>query len=122
MKGSTDNMFNNNILKLLYDKSDDLESIKTEVLVCLVIISGLSRTDDEVDINFNAKFVPVIEAKENFDDVTISEKLPVEQKQQLGQLLFEYSDILTDDPLVTNVIEQTAKTKRDEPVYKKWHF
>lgn len=110
MKGTTDNMFNNNILKLWYDKSDDLESIKTEVLVCLVIISGLSRTDDEVDINFNAKFAPVIEAKENFDDVTISEKLPVEQKQHLGQLLFEYSDILSDDPLVTNVIEQTAKT------------
>ncbi|CAG2194242.1 unnamed protein product [Mytilus edulis] len=84
MKGTTEKVFHINILKLWYEKSDDLESSKTEVLACLDIISSLSSTDDEVDTDFNAKVVPVIEAKETIDDVTISEKLSVENKQQLA--------------------------------------
>ncbi|CAC5401483.1 unnamed protein product [Mytilus coruscus] len=94
------------MLKLWYDRSDHLESSKTEVLACLDIISSLSSTGDEVDIDFNAKVVPIIEAKETIDDATMSEELSVEQKQQLGQLLFD-------------VIQHTVKTKTNEPVYKK---
>lgn len=64
MKGTTEKVFHINMLKLWYERSDDLESSKTEVLACLDIISSLSSTDDEVDTDFNAKVEPVIEAKE----------------------------------------------------------
>ncbi|CAC5401084.1 unnamed protein product [Mytilus coruscus] len=113
MKGTTEKIFHTNMLKLWYDRTDDLESSKTEVLACLDIISSLSSTDDEEDIDFNAKVVPVIEAKETIDYITIYEELSVEQKQQLGQLLFEYSDIFSDVLQVSDVIQHAVKTMQD---------
>jgi hypothetical protein len=54
--------------------------------------------------DITSKQSPNIESKESINDVTICDELTVEQKQQLHDLLSDYSDIFSDVPQVTNVI------------------
>ncbi|CAC5422528.1 unnamed protein product [Mytilus coruscus] len=44
---------------------------------------------------------------------------PVDYKIRLKELLYEYEDIFSDVPKVTNIIEHRVVTKTDEPIYKR---
>ena len=119
VRNNLEKTFHVNMLKLWYERSEDLGSKKLEVLACLDVISGLSHVDDQLENEFSTTISPGFESKESIDDVKIADELSVEQKQQLHDLLSDYSDIFSDVPQVTNIIQHTVKTKTDEPVYRK---
>ena len=119
LRGNVEKIFHVNMLKLWHERTDDSYSGKQEILACLEVISGLSTDDDQSDVDFNVKITPGIEGKETVDDVTISEQLSLEQQQQLKELLGEYTDIFSDVPQVTDIIQHTVKTTTEEPIYKK---
>jgi hypothetical protein len=84
------------MLKLWYERTDDIENSRNEVFACLDVISGLSTPDEDCDSDLNVSLTPNTESKESINDVTICNELIVEQKQQLHDLLSDYSDILSD--------------------------
>jgi hypothetical protein len=85
----------------------------------LDVISGLSTPDEDCDSDLNISLTPNIESKESINDVTICDELTVEQKQQLDDLLSDYSDIFSDVPQVTNVIKHVVNTRTNDPIYKR---
>ena len=112
-------MFHVNMLKLWYERTDDIENSRNEVLACLDVISGLSTPDEDCDSDLHVSLTPNIESKESINDVTICDELTVEQKQQLHDLLSDYSDIFSDVPQVTNVIKHVVNTRTNDPIYKR---
>ena len=104
------------MLKLWYERTDAIENSRNEVLACLDVISGLSTPDEDCDSDFNVSLTPNIESKE---DVIICDELTVEQKQQLHDLLSDYSDIFSDVPQVTNVIKYAVNTGTNDPINKR---
>jgi hypothetical protein len=103
------------MLKLWYERTDDIENSRNEVFACLDVISGLSTPDEDCDSDLNVSLTPNIESKESINDVTICDELTVEQKQQLDDLLSDYSDV----PQVTNVIKHVVNTRTNDPIYKR---
>jgi hypothetical protein len=71
------------MLKLWYERTDDIENSRNEVLTCLDVISGLSTPYEDCDSDLNVSLTSNIEGKESINDVTICDELTVEQKQQL---------------------------------------
>jgi hypothetical protein len=107
------------MLKLWYERTDDIENSRNEVLACLDVISGLSTPDEDCDSDLHVSLTPNIESKESINDVTICDELTVEQKQQLHDLLSDYSDIFSDVPQVTNVIKHVVNTRTNDLIYKR---
>ena len=107
------------MLKLWYERTDDIENSRNEVLTWLDVISGLSTPDEDCDSDLNVSLTPNIESKESINDVTVCDELTVEQKQQLHDLLSDYSDIYCDVPQVTNVIKHVVNTRTNDPNYKR---
>jgi hypothetical protein len=119
INGKTEKIFHVNMLKLWYERTDDIENSRNEVLACLDVISGLSTPDEDCDSDLHVSLTPNIESKESINDVTICDELTVEQKQQLHDLLSDYSDIFSDVPQVTNVIKHVVNTRTNDPIYKR---
>lgn len=119
INGKTEKIFHVNMLKLWYERTDDIENSRNEVFACLDVISGLSTPDEDCDSDLNVSLTPNIESKESINDVTICDELTVEQKQQLHDLLSDYSDIFSDVPQVTNVIKHVVNTRTNDPIYKR---
>lgn len=118
LRGSTEKIFHVNMLKQWYERSvQDPE--KLEVLACLEVIASVSSEDDHQDDTFHEKISPEMVGKESIRDVTICDELTDKEKGQLESLLSEYSDIFSDVPKITDVIQHTIKTTTDEPIYKK---
>ena len=54
---------------------------------------------------------------ENHKDINISEELTADQRKQLTDLLEEYSDMFTDVPGVTHLVEFDIDTSDAKPIY-----
>jgi hypothetical protein len=94
--------------------------MKTDIVACLNVISGLNTEEEEVqDDEMNPVITPALERKEAIDDVHISHDLSEEEKKQLKYLLMEYQDIFSDIPQVANIIEHKVVTKFEVPIYKR---
>ena len=63
--------------------------------------------------------LPRLEAKETIDDIRINPDLSPEQQEQLKCLVREFSDVLTDLPGQTSVVEHEIKLISEEPVRSK---
>jgi hypothetical protein len=88
------------------------------------MLDNVCHLREDCDSDLNVSLTPNIESKESINDVTICNELIVEQKQQLHDLLSDYSDILSDVPQVTNVIKHVVNTRTNDPIYKRpaWHW
>lgn len=60
--------------------------------------------------------LPRLEPKETVDDIKINPELNKTQKEQIQALVSEYSDVLTDLPGKTTIIEHEIKLVSDNPV------
>ena len=87
INGKTEKIFHVDMLKLWYDRTDDRQDSRTEVLACLEVIAGLNTPDEDCDSHLNVSLTPNIESKESINDVTICDELTFEQKQRLHDLL-----------------------------------
>lgn len=92
--------------------------MKTDVNFLATMDVIEEKEDDElVDIDF--KLSPQLVGKETVDDVITSSELTDVQKDQLSELLTEFSDVFTDVPKKTNLVQHKVKLTTDKPVYRK---
>jgi len=94
------------------------ENMKTDVNFLATMDVIEEKEDDElVDIDF--KVSPQLVGRETVDDVITLSELTDVQKDQLSELLTEFSDVFTDVPKKTNLIQHKVKLTTDKPVYRK---
>ena len=85
-----------------------------------IVAVGVIVTDEtEQGIDECGIELPCIQSKEGYLDVKINEGLGDKQTGQMKNLLEEFSDILTDLPGKTDLIEQTIKLTTSDPVRSK---
>ena len=65
----------------------------------------------EVGVHF-----PVVESQESISDVSINCELDEEQKNEVQNLLYEYSDVFTDIPGFTDIAEHDIVLTSQQPV------
>jgi len=84
--------------------------------VCSAIIeeeSDVNKEDSAMNSIFTA---PNSIQKETIDDVEMSNKLTVQQENDIRYLLMEFKDVLTDIPGRTTLVEHDIRMTTDDPV------
>ncbi len=87
--------------------------------VCVGVIEPEEEDGDRDDKNKTVSgklLLPRFQAKESIQDVQISPELDAQQQHEVRQLLREFSDVLTDLPGSTDVVEHSIKLTAEEPV------
>lgn len=78
-----------------------------------------SVIDDDVEEGMiEVKLLP-IEQTEKFTDVSVCENRTEQQKQQINSLLHKYSDVLTDVPGRTELMQHSVKLTTNDAIYSK---
>jgi len=69
----------------------------------------------------NVEALPLynVRQKETVDDVIVNPQLSAEQRNQVNDLLVEYTEIFSDVPKVTHLIEHKVELTESEPVERK---
>lgn len=102
-------LFHANMLKKYWER----EGVPEEtVLTGAAILEPVDIEDDEI--------APLslisAEQTETYQEVEINPALTEEQRKQARQLLYEFKDIFTDVPQVTNLGEHDIKLTSDDPI------
>ena len=97
---------------------DGVITIEEAAAVACVIDDSDNVDGDESSSTAVSELLPLYncEQKETVDQVQINPELSSQQKKQVNDLLREYSDIFSDVPRVTNLIEHRIQLTRSEPV------
>ena len=104
-----------NMLKTWYERPDEMKN-EVEYLACLDVVED--KVEDEyLDIDFKA--TPQLVGKETVKDVKISDELTNKQHDQVSSLIREFSDIFTDVPKRTDLVQHKVKLTTDKPIYRK---
>ncbi|CAG5133313.1 unnamed protein product, partial [Candidula unifasciata] len=74
-------------------------------------------TEIEGGENMGAEYP--LKPQESIDDVVVNPSLTPEQKQAINRVLLKHSNVLTDKPGLTNLIEYDMKLKSSEPIRQK---
>lgn len=119
MKRNKETVFHVNMLKKWYDREDKCEQDSPkEHLSAIDILGGVYESMDN-DSEFNDRASPSLEFQTGADDVVFSDTLSNTQVCQLRCLLNEFSDVFSDIPNRTDLVQHSVKLKSDEPVHKK---
>ncbi|XP_071487443.1 uncharacterized protein [Diadema antillarum] len=95
------------------EKVDDLENENQGQLEA----NYVSVVDDQVDDDGSVPLsFPSIEASESVHDVKCSDELDEEKMKEVKSLLLEFSDVMTDVPGRTDIIEHAIELKTNEPI------
>lgn len=115
-------MFHLNMLKLYVEREStstevDQSNDKVNTIAAVSVIDF--ETEDIVDCNdYEGELIesPVSKSIETTQDVHINESLEDEQRSKVQCLLDKYSNVLSDIPGKTNVLEHDIKLTCDEPI------
>lgn len=107
------------MLKKWYDREDKCEQDLSEEHLSLIDILGGVYESMDYDSEFNDRASPSLELQKGAEDVIFSDTLSNTQVCELRGLLNEFSDVFSDIPNRTDVVQHSVKLKSDDPVHKK---
>ena len=121
--------FHINMLKRYYHRVDartksqtdksDLDDVDKEVIAAVACVLedeepveefGLTVNDSQTIQHYN------LLQKETVKDVVVNPELPKEQQIEIREILKQYSDIFTDIPKVTNLMEHKVELTNHDPI------
>lgn len=102
-----------NLLKQYIEREDECCGAFSACGVSLIDFDG---DDDETDDNKEHILLPPAIQTETYNDVNISENVISEQRNALQKLCKSFTDVLTDLPGVTNLVEHRIELMTNEPV------
>lgn len=86
------------------------------VVDCVMSVVDSEQIDDsDVECSQETDFLEV-QSRETHVDVDVNPELSREEKQKMKELLYRYSDVLSDVPGHTHVLEHEIRTTTDRPV------
>jgi len=97
--------------------SKDGHRIEQVAAIACVTDDGVTE-NNEFEIDDDKELLPLynVKQKENVNDVVINPDLSPEQQNEVRSLLREYTEIFSDIPKVTNLIEDKVELTQREPV------
>ena len=100
------------------ESEDDSRGIMAQV--CVAVVTEDPTEDREIDYGQKIKVsLPNLTPEESIHDIKINPDLSDQQKKELLDLVSEFSDVITDIPGHTNLIEHDIKLTSNEPVRSK---
>ena len=84
--------------------------------VCAAVIEPAHGHDGVVDDDSLLDLLGPVASKESYTDVNVSENLTIYQRAEVMSLLREFSDIFTDKPGTTNLVEHEIVTTTKQPI------
>lgn len=86
------------------------------VVNCVMSVVDSEQIDDsDVECSQETDFLEV-QSRETHVDVDVNPELSRDEKQKMKELLYRYSDVLSDVPGHTHVLEHEIRTTTDRPV------
>ncbi|XP_033728194.1 uncharacterized protein LOC117317492 [Pecten maximus] len=85
-------------------------------VVCASIVTDDTGSDNEDVSERQLETTPSPIRKESVDDVKVSDQLDQTQRRQIRDILSNYSDVLTDVPGKTTLVEHEIRLTTDDPV------
>ena len=101
-------LFHANLLKKYYER--EKSESKNEITAAAILEAEEEEDEDAISVQV------ISDAKETWKDVKINDRLETDQKEAVKELLYEYRDIFTDIPKVTNLGEHQITLTTDEPI------
>ena len=117
--------YHGNMLKHYYPRAVEGKSINDSDAVSASCVSVVEDEYLEEEIRTNPLDIgnrevgvhfPVVESQESISDVSINCELDEEQKNEVQNLLYEYSDVFTDIPGSTDIAEHDIVLTSQQPV------
>ncbi|XP_038062382.1 uncharacterized protein LOC119732846 [Patiria miniata] len=118
--GNKDKTYHTNLLKKYVRREDE----KSEVMsvsnhLSLACAGIVEAADEDFDDDTPALELPPLEQNEYSTDVHIDENRSEPETQSVRNLLEEYTDVFTDMPGRTHLVEYTVKLTTDAPIRSK---
>ena len=103
-------LFHANMLKLYVERPKVGEGVE---------VVGAALVEDSQEIEVGQITELVTEQKEDFQQVNINPELSVERKEEVTDLLREFSDVFTDVPKITTLGSHSIQLTSSEPIRSK---
>ena len=110
--------FHANLLKAYIHREETASRVDEDLVYGCVAVIGLEHEDDG-EIQEELLQSPVLKATETVSSVKLDPKLTSEQREDVNQLFWDYSDVLTDLTGRTTAGEHDIKLTTDEPIRSK---
>ena len=103
---------------------DDVQESETQMLSCVSVIEEsemeiVQEECKEIDNKWLSVEFPAYTSKESVSDVQFCNNLSPEKKAEIQELLNEFSDVFSDVPGTTNIVEHEIKLTSSQPVRSK---
>ena len=103
---------------------DDVQESETQMLSCVSVIEEsemeiVQEECKEEDNKWVSVEFPAYTSKESVSDVQVCNDLSPEKKAEIQELLNEFSDVFSDVPGTTNIVEHEIKLTSSQPVRSK---
>lgn len=107
--------FHANLLKKYIDRNQTGSTVP-DVVSCVIINT---EPDEMLSDNDPLLNIVPLKATETVDDVKVNDGLSTEQKQEVRKLLDEFSDVLSDLPGRTDVVQHEINLTTEDPIRNK---
>ncbi len=84
--------------------------------VCVGVIEPETSDQGRKETVTGKIVLPMLNAKESIEDVNISPELEVDKQTEVRHLLRQFTDVITDLPGSTDMVEHSIKLTSEEPV------
>ena len=103
---------------------DDVQESETQMLSCVSVIEEsemeiVQEECKETDNKWVSVEFPAYTSKESVSDVQVCNDLSPEKKAEIQELLNEFSDVFSDVPGTSNIVEHEIKLTSSQPVRSK---
>ena len=118
--GDKEKTYHTNLLKkYVWREEDRLDVVSVANHLSFVCAGIVEAADDHFDDDTPALELPPLEQTEFPTDVCIDDKRSESETLPVWDLVHEYSDVFTDMPGKTHLVEYTVKLPTDEPIRSK---
>src|SRR5260221_2407879 len=120
--GHKTRMFHANLLKLYVERETNVLQPQVNGSFCDMVGSAvveLEKEEDGAASDLDLLSLPNSMQKETYRDVKIGDNLTVGQRAEVENLLAEFSDIFSDVPKLTNLVEHDIQLTSDVPIDRK---
>ena len=111
--------FHANLLKKYTDR-EPIVTGGTQLAACAIIESEKCDDSEELAVDQDQLLNMLrLEASESYKDIVVCDKLSEQERKSVDELLAEYTDVLTDLPGRTDIVQHEINLTTDDPIRNK---
>ena len=108
--------FHSNLLKKYTDR-EPIVACGTQLAACAIIEPEKCDNSEELAVDQDQLLnVLALEASESYKDIVVCDKLSEQERKSVDELLAEYTDVLTDLPGRTDIVQHEINLTTEDPI------